>query len=91
MGGRGAQRPVWGGNELKKTGARTRGQNPLVNDIVYLLHILESVCSKFFVFSSRFFTMTAIQLTAHNMDSSVMMSYFQINANLEISAPPRAH
>ena len=34
-GGRGAQRPVWGGNELKKTGARsararTRGQNPLV-------------------------------------------------------------
>ena len=33
--GRGAQRPVWGGNELKKTGARsawarTRGQNPLV-------------------------------------------------------------
>ncbi len=31
----GAQRPVWGGNELKKTGARsaracTRGQNPLV-------------------------------------------------------------
>jgi hypothetical protein len=34
MGG-GAQRPVWCGNELKKTGAcsagaRTRGQNPLV-------------------------------------------------------------
>ncbi len=34
-GGGGAQRPVWGGNELKKTGARsararTRGQNPLV-------------------------------------------------------------
>jgi hypothetical protein len=34
-GGRGAQRPVWGGNELKKMGARsararTRGQNPLV-------------------------------------------------------------
>ncbi len=33
--GGGAQRPVWGGNELKKTGARsararTRGQNPLV-------------------------------------------------------------
>jgi len=31
----GAQRPVWGGNEHKKTGARsaraqTRGQNPLV-------------------------------------------------------------
>ncbi len=36
MGGEGgAQRPVWRGNELKKTGARsararTRGQNPLV-------------------------------------------------------------
>jgi hypothetical protein len=35
MGTGGAQRPVWGGNELKKTGARsararTRGQNPLV-------------------------------------------------------------
>ena len=33
--GRGAQRPVWDGNELKKTGARsararTRGQNPLI-------------------------------------------------------------
>jgi hypothetical protein len=33
--GGGAQRPVWGGSELKKTGARsawarTRGQNPLV-------------------------------------------------------------
>jgi hypothetical protein len=36
MGGGGAQRPVWCGNELKKTGARsararTRGQNLLVN------------------------------------------------------------
>ena len=35
MGRGGEQRPVWGGNELKKTGARsararTRGQNPLV-------------------------------------------------------------
>jgi hypothetical protein len=30
MGGGGAQRPVCLGNELKKTGARTRGQNPLV-------------------------------------------------------------
>ncbi len=34
-GGRGARRPVWGGSEFKKTGARsararTRGQNPLV-------------------------------------------------------------
>ncbi len=34
-GGGGAQRPVWRGNEPKKTGARsararTRGQNPLV-------------------------------------------------------------
>jgi hypothetical protein len=33
--GGGAQRPVWGANKLKKTGARsararTRGQNPLV-------------------------------------------------------------
>jgi hypothetical protein len=28
--GVGAQRPVLRGNELKKTGARTRGQNPLV-------------------------------------------------------------
>ncbi len=37
-GGGGAQRPVWGGNELKKTGARTRGQNPLVvnNDVAVL-------------------------------------------------------
>ena len=38
MDGGGAQRPVWGGNELKKTGARsararTRGQNPLVYHI----------------------------------------------------------
>ncbi len=36
-GGVGAQRPVFRGNELKKTGARsararTRGQNPLVYD-----------------------------------------------------------
>jgi hypothetical protein len=36
MGGGGAQRPVWCGNELIKTGARsararTRGQNTLVN------------------------------------------------------------
>jgi hypothetical protein len=35
--GGGAQRHVWGGSELKKTGARsararTRGQNPLVNN-----------------------------------------------------------
>jgi hypothetical protein len=30
-GGGGAQRPVLRGNEVKKTGARTRGQNPLVN------------------------------------------------------------
>jgi hypothetical protein len=43
MGGEGAQRPVWGGYELKKTGARsararTRGQNLLVYniDIFYL-------------------------------------------------------
>ncbi len=41
MGGEGsAQRPVWGGNELKKTGARsararTRGQNPQVNNNRY--------------------------------------------------------
>ncbi len=39
MRGGGAQRPVWCGNELKKTGARsararTRGQNPLVVKIV---------------------------------------------------------
>ncbi len=39
-GGGSAQRPVWGGNELKKTGARsararTRGQNPLVLDICF--------------------------------------------------------
>jgi hypothetical protein len=32
----GAQRPVLRGNELKKTGARTRGQNPLVeNNTLY--------------------------------------------------------
>ncbi len=31
--GGGAQRPVWGGNKLKKTGARTRGPNPLVYHI----------------------------------------------------------
>jgi hypothetical protein len=29
-GGGGAQRSDWGGNELKKTGARTRGQKLLV-------------------------------------------------------------
>jgi len=46
--GGGAQRLVWGGNELKKTGARsararTRGQNPLV--IIYLPKVLcLSVC-----------------------------------------------
>jgi hypothetical protein len=39
MGGGGAQRPLWGCNDLKKTGARsararTRGQNPLV---IYIL------------------------------------------------------
>jgi hypothetical protein len=37
MGGGGAQRPVWLGNEPKKTGARsagarTRGQNPLMQE-----------------------------------------------------------
>jgi hypothetical protein len=31
-GGGGAQRPILRGNESKKTGARTRGQNPLVNN-----------------------------------------------------------
>jgi hypothetical protein len=40
-GGGGAQRPVWYGNELIKTGARsararTRGQNTLVNWILWL-------------------------------------------------------
>jgi hypothetical protein len=30
MGGGGVQRPVWHVNEPKKTGTRTRGQNPLV-------------------------------------------------------------
>jgi hypothetical protein len=30
MGRGAAQRPVWGGNEVKKTGARTRGHKPLV-------------------------------------------------------------
>ncbi len=44
-GGRGAKRPVWAGNELKKKGARsararTRGQNPLVLYIVLLYCIL---------------------------------------------------
>jgi hypothetical protein len=39
MGGGGAQRPVWCGNDLKMTGARsararTRGQNPLVTTIL---------------------------------------------------------
>ncbi len=38
--GVGAQRPVLRGNELKKTGARTRGQNPLVEYI----HLGSSVC-----------------------------------------------
>ncbi len=41
MGGGGAQRPVWHGNEPKKTGARsararTRGQNPLVSKDVHM-------------------------------------------------------
>jgi len=45
----GAQRPVWGGNELKKTGARsararTRGQNPLVNHIFTLGTLSVCVC-----------------------------------------------
>ncbi len=35
-GGGGAQRPVWRVNEPKKTGARTRGQNPLVNGNSFL-------------------------------------------------------
>ncbi len=41
----GAQRPVWRNNEPKKTGARsararTRGHNPLVNDICLLFYML---------------------------------------------------
>ncbi len=45
--GVGAQRPVWGGNELKKTSARsararTRGQNPLVVNIVH--ESLDNMC-----------------------------------------------
>ncbi len=44
MGGGGAQLPVWHVNEPKKTGARsararTRGQNPLVKDIMCNLDI----------------------------------------------------
>jgi hypothetical protein len=53
MGGDGAKRPVWGGNELKKTGersarARTRGQNPLVINMFFSVsyinpHFLEYI------------------------------------------------
>ncbi len=46
-----AQRPVWGGNEFKKTGARsararTRGQNPLVEKyrFCYAKYVEKSGC-----------------------------------------------
>ncbi len=48
----GAQRPVWRGNAPKKTGARsararTRGQNPLVNNIFkLLLHVIIIITCK---------------------------------------------
>ncbi len=39
----GAQRPVWRVNEPKKTGARTRGQNPLVHDTdICLVELVKS-------------------------------------------------
>ncbi len=46
MGGRGAQRPVLDGSEFKKTGARTRGQNPLVYFIIIfsLVPLLSCQC-----------------------------------------------
>jgi len=63
-GGGGAQRPVWGGNELKKTGARsararTRGQNPLVtnnrrNHLPKLNHKLDFNASDFFQWKRKF-------------------------------------
>ncbi len=45
--GGGAQRPVWHVNEPKKTGARTRGQNPLVLDTLHPTSrvILNLMCS----------------------------------------------
>jgi hypothetical protein len=52
-GGGGAQRPVWGGNELKKTGARsarvrTRGQNPLVTKENQIYLIIDTLHKVFF-------------------------------------------
>ncbi len=54
----GAQRPVWRGNELKKTGARsararTRGQNPLV--LIYF--VVASYDDQFADFLQAFMTM----------------------------------
>ncbi len=52
MGGRGAQHPVLGGSEFKKTGARsararTRGQNPLV---VYICSAMLCLLPKYNAF-----------------------------------------
>jgi hypothetical protein len=48
----GAQRPIWLGNEPKKTGARsararTRGQNPLVFQILLCTYFFFSLCILF--------------------------------------------
>ena len=56
-GGGGAQRPVWGGSELKKTGARsaqarTRGQNPLVKNICVEIRIY-TYKLKLFIFEKK--------------------------------------
>ncbi len=70
----GAQRPVGRGKEPKKTGARsararTRGQNPLVNIIVYLgyfvcLCVIECVCvSQFVAERSAILLVLIIKLT----------------------------
>ncbi len=56
MGGGGGARsvPVWRVNEPKKTGARsararTRGQNPLVEDIDALVLVEKRLCSQIFL------------------------------------------
>jgi hypothetical protein len=57
--GGGAQRPVWGGNELKKTGARsararTRGKNPLVQNILKEISVWLSEKSNYPMRSDQF-------------------------------------
>ncbi len=56
---RGAQRPVWHVNKPNKTGARTRGQNPLVTKYFFCLDV-PSVPGKPFIMS---FALSSVDLS----------------------------